>query len=251
MDDSKSETQLAPSRPLPKHEQDALAFRQSVKRLREAKGWTQNHLAERLREAGLEEFHQITVARLETGRRAVRLGEAGVIASVLGSTVQAMLRLSKENKLELESNKQIDRLKKSWDNFVEATLQHLELSKGFLNDRPLGLTKEESDELYEIKSNKAEEWSKYNFWEGLEKAYWEYLYKRYDHNPEPLEFRNAEDEISSSLGIRKNYEFQPERDLFCLGMNEEGKAFVNLMTKFQKEHPDFFPNAHKWEEDES
>lgn len=89
--DSNNKPQPAPPKPLPKHEQDALAFRQSVKRLRESKGWTQNHLAERLREAGLEEFHQITVARLETGRRAVRLGEAGVIASVLDSTVQTML----------------------------------------------------------------------------------------------------------------------------------------------------------------
>lgn len=77
--------------PLPPHEQDALAFRQSVKRLRKLKGWTQNQLATELRKAGIAEFTQVAVARLERGERSVKIGEAGVIANVLGATIQNML----------------------------------------------------------------------------------------------------------------------------------------------------------------
>lgn len=75
---------------LPRHEQDALAFRQAVKRLRKHKGWTQNQLATELRKAGMTEFTQVAVARLERGERSVKLGEAGVIADVLDSTLAEM-----------------------------------------------------------------------------------------------------------------------------------------------------------------
>lgn len=76
---------------MPKSERDAYLFRLHVERLREEKGWTQNQLATELNKAGLSEFKQITVARLEKGTRTVKLGEAGVIAKVLGSTIDHML----------------------------------------------------------------------------------------------------------------------------------------------------------------
>lgn len=62
-----------------------------MKRLREEKGWTQNQLATELCKAGLDSFKQITVARIEEGKRAVKLEEAGVIAQVLDSHVHYML----------------------------------------------------------------------------------------------------------------------------------------------------------------
>lgn len=74
-----------------KAERDKHLFRHHMKRLREEKGWTQNQLATELCKAGLDSFKQITVARIEEGKRAVKLEEAGVIAQVLGSYVHFML----------------------------------------------------------------------------------------------------------------------------------------------------------------
>lgn len=67
------------------------AFRRSVAKLREAKGWSQNRLAQELQEAGLSEYRQATVARLENGQRTLKLGEARVIASVLHTSVEEMI----------------------------------------------------------------------------------------------------------------------------------------------------------------
>lgn len=72
-------------------ERDEAIFRQAVKDLREKKGWSQNQLANELRNAGLEEYRQTTVARLEKGTRAIRLGESRVIAHTLGASVEEML----------------------------------------------------------------------------------------------------------------------------------------------------------------
>lgn len=74
-----------------KAERDKHLFRHHMKRLREEKGWTQNQLATELCKAGLDSFKQITVARIEEGKRAVKLEEAGVIAQVLDSYVHYML----------------------------------------------------------------------------------------------------------------------------------------------------------------
>lgn len=87
----KNEDQSTSGAALPPHEQDALVFRLAVRRLREELGWSQNQLASELRKLGLEEFSQVAVARLERGERAVKLGEARVIASALRSTVRDML----------------------------------------------------------------------------------------------------------------------------------------------------------------
>ena len=132
--DSNNKPQPTPSKPLPKHEQDALAFRQSVKRLREEKGWTQNHLAEKLREAGLEDFHQITVARLENGRRAVRLGEAGVIANVLESYVWTML-IPEDSlaRASHASNEKIAQLQDEAKNLQESVLRYEDSRSRFMS----------------------------------------------------------------------------------------------------------------------
>lgn len=76
-----------------KAERDKHLFRHHMKRLREEKGWTQNQLATELCKAGLDSFKQITVARIEEGKRAVKLEEAGVIAQVLDSYVHYMLAM--------------------------------------------------------------------------------------------------------------------------------------------------------------
>lgn len=71
-------------------------FAANVKALREERGWSQGELASRLRDAGLESFHPTTVVRMEKGERLVRLGEARVIADVLGTLVGVMVAPGRE-----------------------------------------------------------------------------------------------------------------------------------------------------------
>lgn len=71
-------------------------FIDSVKRIREKKGWSQGELARYLGDTGTEGFHQTTISRIEKGERPVRLGEARAIARVFGSTVEQMT-MSAEN----------------------------------------------------------------------------------------------------------------------------------------------------------
>lgn len=70
---------------------DDARFAASVRELREGKGWSQAELAANLREVGWPNIHPTTVARIEAGTRAVRLGEARAIATLLGSDVSSMV----------------------------------------------------------------------------------------------------------------------------------------------------------------
>lgn len=68
------------------------AFRENLRRQREARNWTQGNLARHLRDTGATALgHQTTLARLESGQRAVRLDEAVVIARVLDTTLDQLL----------------------------------------------------------------------------------------------------------------------------------------------------------------
>lgn len=67
------------------------SFASAMTTLREARGYSQNQLAAALNRAGLKDFYQTTVSRIEKNTRSVRLNEALVIARVLGTTVDEML----------------------------------------------------------------------------------------------------------------------------------------------------------------
>ncbi|SER80239.1 Helix-turn-helix domain-containing protein [Pedococcus cremeus] len=69
---------------------DEERFTANLRRLREAKGWSQNELATRMRGRGWESFRQTTVSRLEKGEQSVRIGEARALADLLGVTVDDM-----------------------------------------------------------------------------------------------------------------------------------------------------------------
>ncbi|MFI7584848.1 helix-turn-helix transcriptional regulator [Kocuria sp. M1N1S27] len=70
---------------------DDARFAESVKRLREERGWSQGELARQLLAAGMEGFHQTTVSRIEKGERPVRLGEARALARVFDTSVDRMV----------------------------------------------------------------------------------------------------------------------------------------------------------------
>lgn len=75
---------------------DDRRFAESMKTLREGKGWSQGEFAKRLKAAGLETFHQTTVSRVEKGERPVRIGEARIIAQALDTMVGVMIAPSQE-----------------------------------------------------------------------------------------------------------------------------------------------------------
>lgn len=60
-------------------------FAENVKKIRERRGWSRNELAQRLRDEGLPHFHPTTVSRVESGSRAVRVGELAAFEAALES----------------------------------------------------------------------------------------------------------------------------------------------------------------------
>ncbi len=59
------------------------AFGEKVRQWRQARNWSQEDLAEELRQFGFD-MHQTTVAKLEKGLRPLRVSEAAAIAAVFG-----------------------------------------------------------------------------------------------------------------------------------------------------------------------
>lgn len=58
-------------------------FGSQVRAARETRGWSQEALALRLKDEGLD-IHQSGIARLEQGQRAIRLNEAAALSQILG-----------------------------------------------------------------------------------------------------------------------------------------------------------------------
>lgn len=65
-------------------------FVQTMKRMRQERGWSQTDLAKALKERGWGVARQAIVSRIEQGEREVRLGEAYLVAQVLGMSVESM-----------------------------------------------------------------------------------------------------------------------------------------------------------------
>lgn len=69
-------------------------FGGAIKIHREGRGWSKNEFAQKLRDAGLENFHPTTVTRLEDGTRATRLNEAAIIAKVLEHSIDSLVNFT-------------------------------------------------------------------------------------------------------------------------------------------------------------
>jgi transcriptional regulator with XRE-family HTH domain len=66
------------------------ALAASIKAARKNAGWTQDHVARRMRELGAS-WDRTTVARVERGQRALQFDEAGLVAIALNVGIQALL----------------------------------------------------------------------------------------------------------------------------------------------------------------
>jgi len=65
-------------------------FLAAMKRERRERRISQTELAEELKKCGWQEARQAVISKIELGEREVRLGEAYLIAQVLGTSVEAM-----------------------------------------------------------------------------------------------------------------------------------------------------------------
>lgn len=90
--------------------EDEKAFRASMKRLREERGWTQADLARELTESGWTGVYQTTISRMEKGERPIRIGEARGIARVFNVTVGLMIVPTEERKPVEELRKSVHTL---------------------------------------------------------------------------------------------------------------------------------------------
>jgi len=68
---------------------EALAGRE-FRRLREARGWSQEEVARRLAALGID-WHQTMVSRTEAADRPLRLNEAAALCGVFGIRLEALL----------------------------------------------------------------------------------------------------------------------------------------------------------------
>jgi transcriptional regulator with XRE-family HTH domain len=66
-------------------------FRERVKQERDRRDWSQADLSELLQGRGLEHIYPTTVAKIESGERAVRIDEATAIADLFEVSVDALL----------------------------------------------------------------------------------------------------------------------------------------------------------------
>ena len=62
----------------------------NLKALREARGMAQSDLARRVAGMGVPGFHQTTIARIESGQRALRASEAIAICRILETTIEGL-----------------------------------------------------------------------------------------------------------------------------------------------------------------
>ena len=65
-------------------------FRDTLKRERKERGWSQAHMANLLKDKGLT-VYPTTVAKIEAGERAARIDEVVAVADVFGVSVDALL----------------------------------------------------------------------------------------------------------------------------------------------------------------
>ncbi|MFJ4175814.1 helix-turn-helix transcriptional regulator [Microbacterium sp. NPDC089696] len=71
---------------------DEANFARKMIELRERWEMSQSEVARKMVERGFDNYSQMTVSRTEKGERPIRLGEARVLAEVLGSSLELMMR---------------------------------------------------------------------------------------------------------------------------------------------------------------
>jgi transcriptional regulator with XRE-family HTH domain len=82
------------------------AFGVQVRRLREAAGLTQTELADRLNAGGGFSLHQPGIVRIEAGKRALRLGQAKLLADALNVPLTVLFEVDDPEEVALQEQRQ-------------------------------------------------------------------------------------------------------------------------------------------------
>lgn len=80
----------------------------TLRAVREAYGWSQTFAVDQLRAQWGIDMHQTTLAKLEAGKRPVRLAELYALATLYGQSVSSVLHLASERGSALEGSREID-----------------------------------------------------------------------------------------------------------------------------------------------
>jgi transcriptional regulator with XRE-family HTH domain len=95
----------------------------NVRRLREAAGITQVELAQAMTERGWQ-WHQSTVARVESGRQSVRFAEAEDLVQILGTTLERLTRAASEGPEVAAIEESSRRLRRTFERMANAVRDH-------------------------------------------------------------------------------------------------------------------------------
>lgn len=87
---------------------------ENLKAGREAAGLSQDTVAERMRERGHDVWRQQTVARVETGQRSVRFGEAYDLARIVGSSFDDLARPPERTREGMALKSAVSSLQDAW-----------------------------------------------------------------------------------------------------------------------------------------
>jgi len=99
-------------------------FAANLKAVREARGMSQTALAERMSGLG-HRWHQSTVTKIEAGRRAVRIGEARDLATILDTTVDELSAIGTDEAAAIEAlTTSAIAVRKAWQQHAESNVTY-------------------------------------------------------------------------------------------------------------------------------
>ena len=139
-------------------------FRERIKQEREQRGWSQAALAEKLKGNGLKGFYATTVAKVESGERAVRIDEAAALADLFDVSVDALMGRNPGGQTS-ELSFQLRTLRDTARQSCQAVSSSSEVIRELLDDLPI--EEFEHSDLLTIAGRKA--------WERLHDAYGELI----------------------------------------------------------------------------
>lgn len=176
-------------------------------------GMKQADLSAKMRERG-HKWSQNTVYQVEAGDRPVRLSEARDLSDILNFPLEELFATPKDSELEKVADAQIEELRELWEHYAKTIRRFRDACRNFLEKEPSDLTEEESEELWQIKKAKQDEWLQFNFWSGFLEATYREKLEWHGYEPEPLDYYDFEQEALESYGVEKAAGFNVADKLF-------------------------------------
>lgn len=100
---------MSPQTRTSKQSEEDRRFVQNMREQRDRLNLSQEALAEKVAEGGVPDFNQMALSRIEAGTRHISLAEARAIAEAFETSVEELLRPSREHSLYQQLRTQMDR----------------------------------------------------------------------------------------------------------------------------------------------